>query len=119
MILILFQSPIPSVKVFSAQDGFFETDFSFENNVLDEFRAIDKCLREPTKQTINVSPRMKQHMSLTEINYHKRKILRDRGEYKPTLPEYTPVQRADTYKLHLRNPGSRWKALTTARTVPD
>lgn len=49
MILILFQSPIPSVKVFSAQDGFFETDFSFENNVLDEFRAIDKCLREPMK----------------------------------------------------------------------
>lgn len=103
MVLVLFESPVPSVKVFEAEDGFFDAEFDFQNNVLDEFRAMDKCLREPSKQTKkqkpSLEPRMKEFMTQPEINFYKRKILRDRGEYKPEVPEYTPVHRAETYQL--------------------
>lgn len=100
MLLVLFDGPAPSVKVFLAEGGIFDADFSFENNVLDEFRALDKCLREPPKQSKkSLEPRMKKNMTQPEINHHKRKILRERGEYKPELPAYTPVQRSDAYKL--------------------
>ena len=101
MVLLLLAGPVPSVKVFDAEDGFFDADFDFQNNVLDEFRAMDKSLREPLKQSKkpqpSLEPRMKKYMTKPEINFHKRKVLRERGEYKPALPEYTPVHRADTY----------------------
>lgn len=50
MVLVLFESPVPSAKVFEAEDGFFDAEFDFQNNVLDEFRAMDKSLREPSNE---------------------------------------------------------------------
>jgi len=99
LLLVLFESPIPCVKVFEAETGFFDSAFGFQNNVLDEFRAMDKCLRDPKKGAANqkkvaVEPRMKHYLSEAEINFHKRKILRERGEYKPEVPALAPAYKA-------------------------
>ena len=93
MLLIAFENK--TVQVFEAQNGHFAHEFHFQDNVFDQFglkpdeEENEKKVRE--KKRLEEMEQQKSGLSRIEMNYLKRKRLRERGEYKPPIPAFTPV----------------------------
>lgn len=87
--------------MFESSNGHYVDEFNFQDNVFDtghpnedgEIHEHDGKQKggKPEKNMLEEEELVKSGMSKIEVKAHKRKILRERGEYKPEIPIMTPV----------------------------
>lgn len=98
MLLIAFENQ--SVQVFESGNGHFVYEFSFYDNVIDQFKSnnqVNKLQAEKEEKELQAEFKKSGYQSRTEFNFNKRKVLREKKEYVPKIPEFTTasdVQRA-------------------------
>jgi len=104
MLLVAFENQ--QVNVFESSNGHYVDEFNFHDNVFDTGHPNeDGEIHEnegkqkggkPEKNMLEEEELVKSGMSKLEVKAHKRKIQRERGEYKPEIPIMTPVIKSQT-----------------------
>ena len=80
-IIVSFENA--KVKLFDASTGHFEQEFFFYDNSTNEEKIQDKNSQDNQKVILSKSFRD------VELSYLRRKQLREKGLYKPVIPEFT------------------------------
>ena len=82
--------------MFESSNGHFAHEFLFYDNVFDQFsykedQNSEEYQKKEQKRKLEEKELERAGLSKAEIGAHRRKILREKGEYKPEIPHYTPV----------------------------
>ena len=127
MLLVAFENQ--QVNVFEALNGHYVDEFHFQDNVFDTghpnedgdvHEAESKSKGgKPEKSMLEEEELMKSGMNHLEIKAHKRKIQRERGEYKPEIPPMTTVIKKLTLERERSNLGSYMKKNTNMSIDTD
>jgi hypothetical protein len=94
MLLVSFENH--TVQMFESGNGHFMHEFSFYDNVFDQFTYKEdknsaEYEKKEQKRRLEEAELERAGLSKAEVSAHKRKILRERGEYKPEIPPFTPI----------------------------
>ena len=94
LFLITFENH--SVQMFECANGHFAHEFTFYDNVFDQFsyqedKNSEEYEKKEQKRRLEEQELERAGLSKAEIGAHKRKIAREKGEYKPEIPPYTPI----------------------------
>lgn len=88
-----------TVQMFESSNGHFLHEFAFYDNVFDQFsykedKNSEEYEKKEQKRRLEEQELERAGLSKAEVSAYKRKILRERGEYKPEIPGFTPIVKA-------------------------
>ena len=127
MLLVAFENQ--QVNVFESSNGHYVDEFNFHDNVFDTGHPNEdgdlhenegkQKVGKPEKNMLEEEELVKSGMSKLEVKAHKRKIQRERGEYKPEIPIMTPVIKTHTLEREVSKVGSYMKKATNTSIDTD
>lgn len=98
MLLIAFENQ--SVQVFESDNGHFTYEFSFYDNVIDNFKSSNNNNYKSDDEEFEAEF-SKSGMTRPEFNHMRRKVLRERKEYVPKIPKLTKMAANSRYDTAL------------------